>query len=98
MPDASIRYDIWRSCFTDKIPVADIDFHFLADKFELSGGNIKNIVLNSVFAAASEDQPVNMLHILEALRMEKLKSGQLMIAKDFGVYAEAMEEIIRGSV
>lgn len=95
MPDAKLRYEIWKSCFTENVPTGDIDFKFLADKFELSGGNIKNIVLNAVFAAAQADEPVNMLHILEALRMERIKTGVMMIPKDFGDYAPYMEEIMR---
>ena len=66
--------------------------HHTARNFELSGGNIKNIVLNAVFLAADEDVEVNMLHILESLRMEKLKTGKVMIATDFGEYRYYFEK------
>lgn len=69
-----------------------INFSYLAEHFELSGGNIKNIVLNAVFLAASEDRPVSMRHILESLRMENLKMKKVMIASDFGEYGYYFQE------
>lgn len=92
MPDVDMRYEIWKGCFPKEVPMEDIDFHYLARNFELSGGNIKNIVLNAVFLAADEDVEVNMLHILESLRMEKLKTGKVMIATDFGEYRYYFEK------
>lgn len=91
MPDVEMRYEIWTSCFADEVPAEDIDFRYLANHFELSGGNIKNIVLNAVFLAASEDVPVNMRFILESLRMEKLKMGKVMIPGDFAEYGYYFE-------
>lgn len=86
MPDAQMRYEIWKGCFPAEVPLDDIDFHYLARHFDLSGGSIKNIVLNAVFLAAAEDVPVNMMHILESVRIEKLKMGKVMNAGDFGEY------------
>ena len=91
MPDVEMRQEIWRGCFPKEVPAEDIDFKYLANHFELSGGNIKNIVLNAVFLAASEDVPVNMRHILESLRMEKLKMGKVMIPSDFAEYGYYFE-------
>ena len=91
MPDVEMRQEIWRGCFPKEVPAEDIDFKYLANHFELSGGNIKNIVLNAVFLAASEDVPVNMRHILESLRMEKLKMGKVMIPGDFAEYGYYFE-------
>lgn len=92
MPDAQMRYEIWKGCFPEEVPTDDIDFQYLANSFELSGGNIKNIVLNAVFLAAAGDVPVNMKYILESLRMERLKMGKVMIARDFGEYGFYFEK------
>ena len=92
MPDSVMRYEIWKSCFPEEIPTERINFSYLAEHFELSGGNIKNIVLNAVFLAASEDRPVSMRHILESLRMENLKIKKVMIASDFGEYGYYFEQ------
>ena len=75
-----------------EIPTKDLNFQYLAEQFELSGGTIKNIVLNAVFLAASEDRPVSMRHILDSLRMENLKIKKVMIASDFGEYGYYFEQ------
>ena len=92
MPDSVMRYEIWKSCFSKEIPTKDLNFQYLAEQFELSGGTIKNIVLNAVFLAASEDRPVSMRHILDSLRMENLKIKKVMIASDFGEYGYYFEQ------
>ena len=57
---------------------ADIDIDYLADNFELSGANIKNIALNAAFIAASRQEITGMEHIMEALQQEYEKSGKIL--------------------
>ena len=57
--NAEIRREIWASCFAPEVPLDDVDFEYLARQFELAGGNIKNIVLNAVFRAATEETSPN---------------------------------------
>jgi hypothetical protein len=59
---------------------------FLADAFELSGGNIRNIVLASAFDAAAEGQPVTMAHLVQATAGEYRKLGRLCVEAEFGPY------------
>lgn len=92
LPGEEIRRQIWESSFSAEVPLEDVDFAYLARQFELSGGNIKNIVLNAVFAAASQGQPVGMVHILESIRSEKLKMGVFMLPKDFAEYGVLFEQ------
>jgi hypothetical protein len=69
---------IWQNAFTEKIPLdKNIDFRFLAKKFEISGGNIKNIALQSAFYAADSGGALTMDHILKACRGEYEKIGRL---------------------
>lgn len=86
MPNAITRRQIWENGFTDEIPCVKIDFDYLARQFELSGGAIKNIILNAAFLAAESGDPVNMYMICESIRGENLKMGKTMIKKDFGEY------------
>src|SRR6185503_13735567 len=52
LPDAASRERLWRGMFPDSAPVADdIDFGFLGRQFELSGGDIRNVVLDAAFRA-----------------------------------------------
>lgn len=91
LPVEEIRRQIWKSSFAPEVPLEDIDFDYLARQFEFAGGNIKNIVLNAVFKAASENKPVGMMHILESIRVENLKMGKKMIRQDFAEYGVLFE-------
>ena len=87
MPDALIRKEIWETRFTEDIPRKDIDFEFLSEKFELSGGHIKNIILNAAFLAAKKDECVTMKHILLSVQNEYRKLGKKYSSDDFGDYS-----------
>ena len=87
-PDPSARERIWRGHFPDEAPRGEIDFEFLAEQFDVSGGNIRNVVLNSAFAAAQEGGPISMRHVIASLRGEYQKQGKLVMAGDLGRYAE----------
>ena len=64
----------------------DIDFEFLAKKFKIAGGNIKNIVLCSAFLAAENSAKIDMKHIILATKREFQKMSKLIIKSDFGKY------------
>ena len=86
-PDAELRRQIWAKVFPPGVPIAtEVDFEFLARKFELSGGNIKNIALNSAFLAAGEESQVRMAHVIRATRREYQKLGRLCSKSEFGPY------------
>ena len=91
LPGEAIRREIWESSFAPEVPLEDVNFDYLARQFELAGGNIKNIVLNAVFKAASEGQSVGMLHILESIRTENMKMGKKMIRQDFAEYGDLLD-------
>ena len=90
-PSEDMRRQIWESSFADKVPLEDIDFAYLARQFEFSGGSIKNIVLNAVFLAASQNHPVNMKDILQSVRAENMKMGKTMLMQDFAEYGVLFE-------
>ena len=88
MPGPAYRKIIWESVFPADMPRdSHIDFDFLADKFEISGSNIKNIVLNAAFLAADEGGAVDMPRIVRALQLEYSKSGLMLRKEDLGEYA-----------
>jgi SpoVK/Ycf46/Vps4 family AAA+-type ATPase len=91
-PDRSYRARIWRNIFPAETPCAtDIAFDFLAWKFEISGGNIKNIALNAAFQAAENSGVVSMKHIVRATRREFQKMGRMYVKSDFGEYYNLLE-------
>ncbi|MBQ7679726.1 MAG: ATP-binding protein [Butyrivibrio sp.] len=93
MPDRQNREEIWRSAFGQGVPLAeDIDYPFLAERFELSGGDIKNIVLNAVFYGAAEGEPVAMRHIMKAVYRENTKTRRIAFEGDYGGYAYLLHD------
>lgn len=75
-PDAAARETIWRQSIPADAPQADdLDFRFIARRLELSGGNIRQITLRAAFAAAAENEPIAMKHLVEATRAELVKIG-----------------------
>jgi SpoVK/Ycf46/Vps4 family AAA+-type ATPase len=46
-PDAILRSHLWETLIPAKLPVKDIDYQYLADNFELTGAEIKNIIIRT---------------------------------------------------
>ncbi len=55
-PQASQRLAIWQRVWPSDMPRAGLDLDFMARRFEISGGNIRNIALAAAFLGA-EDGP-----------------------------------------
>lgn len=93
MPEEADRLQIWRRTFPPEAPISpDADFPFLAKRFKLSGGNIKNIILEAAFFAAEDNTPISMVHLVRATRREHQKIGKLIADTDFGPYARLIKQ------
>ncbi|MBU1754568.1 ATP-binding protein [bacterium] len=92
-PDETHRYLIWKNIFPKEAPVDGVEFEFLAKNFKLSGGNVKNIAVQSAFLAAQNSGKINMPHIIYALRREYQKIGKICIQSDFGKYYELVKNV-----
>lgn len=86
-PDAIQREQIWRSSIPPQMPTEEIDYPFLAQAFELSGGPIKNIILTAAYLAAHEGTSLTMKHVVESAMQEYKKSGKLLLKDRMGPYA-----------
>ena len=71
-PDASQREAIWQRMFPSQTPTEGLDYQKLA-KLNMAGGNIRNIALNAAFIAADAGEPVQMKHLLRAVKSEYMK-------------------------
>lgn len=88
LPDQEHRLQIWRQIFPSSAPIStDIDWHFLAEKFELTGADIRNIALNAAFLAAKQAENIEMSHILGGLSQEYRKTGRILRDTDLGKYS-----------
>lgn len=91
-PEKEQRKRIWQGMFPQSAPLDEnIDYEFMADKFMLAGGNIKNIALNAAFYAAHESGAIRMKHIMLAAKREYKKLGKTFLKSDFDPYYQLIE-------
>ncbi len=96
IPAPAERMRIWSQSMPAAAPVGgDLDLKFLADRFELPGGTIRNAVLTAAFLAADTDTQISMATLVVALQQELRKMGRLVSAADFGPYA-ALDGLLEG--
>lgn len=88
LPNAKDRRRIWDKIWPTATPRnADVDLDFLAQRFDLTGGNIRNIALAAAFLAADDGEVVTMAHLIRATQREYQKMGKVMVEGEFGAYA-----------
>ena len=86
-PEKETRLTLWKTILPKTAKVdKNIDYKFLADKFDLSGSNIKAILFNAAYMAGAEEKPIGMKHIVRAMEFEFNKLGKLVNNSDFGDY------------
>lgn len=86
-PKAEHRYAIWQRIFPPQTPTQALDYGELA-QLEVAGGNIRAIALNAAFNAAEAHEPIQMKHLLKAVRVEYLKMGQALTGIDLDAWLE----------
>ena len=85
-PEKEDRRRIWQTLFPPDVPrEPDLDFDFLARRFKLAGGNIRNIIVNAAYLAAADGQRVTMAHLLHGTRRELQKMGRLVGDEDLQI-------------
>ena len=82
-PDEEDRYRIWQGIWPPDTPLDDtLDLELLAARYEMAGGNIKNIAVAAAFLAADEGEVVGMNHVIQATLREYQKTGKLLVEED----------------
>ena len=90
-PDPAARLALWRMHLPERLPQAtDLDLDFMADRFVLAGGDIRNICLTAAYLAAEAETPVQMADLIRATGREYRKLGRLTIEAEFGPYHELL--------
>ncbi len=83
-PDEASRRRIWQTHFPREAPLSDgMDYEFLAGRFQIAGGNIKNIALNAAFFAAADGGVIGMEQVLRGMKREFEKLGKLWDERTF---------------
>ena len=81
LPTEEDRRRIWEGIWPTDLPRgADLDLDFMARRFEIPGGNIKNIALAAALLAAAEGGEVTMAHLIRATQREYQKMGKVVLA------------------
>ena len=81
VPEPDERERLWRALLPAEAALGpDIDYPALADRFEMTGGYIKNAVVRAAFLAADEAAPIAMRHLLRAARAEYQAMGKVIAA------------------
>lgn len=92
-PDEDDRRRIWALLLPEQAPLSgDVDLDFLAERFKLAGGAIRNCALGAAYLAAEEGDEIGMRHLVRAVALEYTKLGRLTIEADFEQYHEALQQ------
>jgi SpoVK/Ycf46/Vps4 family AAA+-type ATPase len=79
-PDEADRHRIWQGIWPKDTPRDEsVDLELLAARYEMTGGNIKNIALAAAFLAADDGEVVRMAHVAQAALREYQKTGKLIV-------------------
>ncbi|MDQ6422317.1 ATP-binding protein [Paenibacillus sp. LHD-117] len=88
-PDSENRARIFDSLLPAGAPLdEELDIPFLAQRVDVSGGHIKNIVLAAAFLAAGERRSIGMAHMIRAARAELQKLGKIPMRGSFAPYSD----------
>ncbi len=98
LPGIKERKRIWKQVFPSGIDTSELDFHYLAKQFQLSGGHIRSIAFNACLRAANVDKPdsekrLEMKDVLMAVKRELEKMNRTANEELFGNYRHVLKEI-----
>jgi hypothetical protein len=82
-PGPTERLLIWQRSLMG-VPTKDLDLDAVANRFELSGGAIRNAALNGAFMAAAAGTPLTTDLVVLGLKREFQKHGRLITRELFG--------------
>ena len=92
LPEEPDRLRLWAGNLPARAPRdEDLDIEFLAGRFRISGGNIRNICLTAAYLAASEDRPISMVDLIRGTEREYRKLGRLTVEAEFGPYMDLLD-------
>jgi hypothetical protein len=84
-PTPPLRRALWVRCLAPPLPLGDdIDLDFLAESFEMAGGNIRSASTTAAYLAAAAGTVVGMSEVVTAVEQEYRKLGRLVLEREFG--------------
>ena len=100
-PNQQTRLELWNKILPQTVRFSEsLDIGHFAERFELSGSNIKAILYNAAYMAAAQMQMDNgqpdstiviqPVHLVKAIQMEYDKLGMYLQRSDLGVYGDCL--------
>lgn len=90
LPDKETILKLWQTILPEHVKIdPTIDLEFFAENLELSGSNIKSILYNAAYMAASEDAEeivITPAELIPAIQMEYEKIGEFLNRSSLGQY------------
>ena len=95
IPAPADRLRLWHGIFPREAPLGeDVDLEFLASRFHLAGGDIRNVAIESAYLAAAEGghpATIAMRHVIRAMARQVVKQGRPPSAAEFGAYVALID-------
>jgi hypothetical protein len=98
-PNARFRVLIWKKLLppAEQRDFDDQHLRKIAGRFEISGGNIRNVVLDAMFRSyGAQSRLLTLRHVVDGVAREFQKLGRPILAPDFGeqFYPWVVEDIL----
>jgi hypothetical protein len=91
VPTVEDRARIWDRSLGNA-PRDDLDLAFVADKFDLTGGSIRNAALTAAFFAAGGRRAITMVDVLLAVTQEMIKLGRRPNDDQYGRWLNELKD------
>ena len=83
VPDEEQRTKIWQTLIPAQTPVeADLDFEYLGETYELTGGQIKNAIVRAAYRSVKEKTNLTLARLDDAARQQAKEAGKLTRVDD----------------
>lgn len=84
MPGKENRKKLWEKALPDNAPrEPDLNLDFFAERFEISGSEIQDILLGAAFTAAAKGESLGNRHVARALKQSFRKYGRVLDNEEF---------------
>jgi hypothetical protein len=77
-PDVDEREKLWRQLLPPQVGLAEADFHALAERFDMTGGYIKNAVVRAAVIAARAGRSLSAEDLWHGAHHEYIEMGKVM--------------------
>ena len=98
MPDAQSRREIWLRLLPERTrrAISDDEIADMSQRFEVTGGSIRNIVLDACYRALEcKDETMTIRHIVASTAREYQKMSRPVTRGDFGrFYDWAIDDVV----